>query len=180
MGMEIVWFRHFTLLLDVFRAVYSLLLTVVLLGIGAGSLAGAFLLRRTERPAVWLMASQGFFVAATLVGLANADVRGLAVTARAIEDTLGAASPFAQGVAELWFNARPILVEVGLPALLMGFAFPLANAMIQRAEESVGRRAGLLYLSNTVGAVCGSLAAGFLLLPATGIQRSAAILAGVG
>src|SRR5439155_9493540 len=59
----------------------------------------------------------------------------------------------------------------------MGFAFPLANAMIQRAEESVGRRAGLLYLANTIGAVCGALGAGFLLLPMLGIQRSATILA---
>ncbi len=55
-------------------------------------------------------------------------------------------------------------MEVGLPALLMGFSFPLANAIIQRAERSVGRRAGVLYLANTVGAVCGCLAAGFLLL----------------
>jgi hypothetical protein len=77
---------------------------------------------------------------------------------------------------ELWFNFKPILLEVGLPALLMGFAFPLANAIVQRAEASVGRRAGVLYLSNTVGAVCGSLAAGFLLLPAFGIQGSATVL----
>src|SRR5205814_325066 len=62
------------------------------------------------------------------------------------------------------------------PALLMGLAFPLANAIIQRAERPVGRRAGILYLSNTVGAVCGSLAAGFLLLPVLGIQGSATIL----
>ena len=67
----------------------------------------------------------------------------------------------------LWFNGRPMFLVLAVPALLMGFAFPLANAIIQRAEHSVGRRAGVLYLSNTVGAVCGSLAAGFLLLPAS-------------
>ena len=69
-----------------------------------------------------------------------------------------------------------MLLEVALPALLMGFSFPLANALIQRAERSVGRRAGVLYLSNTAGAVCGSLAAGFLLLPALGMQGSATVL----
>jgi spermidine synthase len=42
MGMEILWFRHFTILLGGFRAVFSLLLTVILVGIGVGSLAGAF------------------------------------------------------------------------------------------------------------------------------------------
>ena len=51
-----------------------------------------------------------------------------------------------------------MLLEVAIPALLMGFSFPLANAMIQHAERSVGRRAGVLYLANTLGAVCGSLA----------------------
>jgi predicted membrane-bound spermidine synthase len=60
--------------------------------------------------------------------------------------------------------------------LLMGFSFPLANAVIQRAESSVGRRAGILYLANTAGAVCGSLAAGFVLLPMAGLQLSATIL----
>ena len=48
--------------------------------------------------------------------------------------------------------------------------------IIQRSERSVGRRAGILYLSNTAGAVCGSLAAGFLLLPTLGIQGSATVL----
>jgi spermidine synthase len=58
----------------------------------------------------------------------------------------------------------------------MGFSFPLANAITQRADRSVGRRAGVLYFSNTCGAVCGSLAAGFLLLPTLGIQNTATLL----
>ena len=58
----------------------------------------------------------------------------------------------------------------------MGLTFPLANAVVQRAERGVGRRAGVLYFSNTLGAVCGSLATGFLLLPALGMQASATLL----
>ena len=69
-----------------------------------------------------------------------------------------------------------MLFEVGIPALVMGLTFPLANAVVQQAERGVGRRAGVLYLSNTLGAVCGSLAAGFLLLPALGMQGSATLL----
>ena len=38
MGLEILWFRHFSILLGGFRAVFSLLLSVILIGIGAGSL----------------------------------------------------------------------------------------------------------------------------------------------
>ena len=108
MGMEIVWFRHFTLLLGVFRAVFSLLLTVILVGIGAGSLVGAFLLRRTHQPAAWLIVAQGLFVAATLLGLAYADVRGLDRHRSIGVGTIGSASAGARTLAELWFNARPI------------------------------------------------------------------------
>jgi len=187
MGMEIVWFRHFTLLLGEFRAVFSLLLTVILIGIGAGSLAGGFLLRRIARPAQWLMVVQGFFVASTLLGLAVASLGNIkdaafanpayrAAVGHMVAAAPGVESDLARTLRELWFNARPILLEVLIPALLMGLAFPLANAIIQRAERTVGRRAGILYLSNTVGAVCGSLAAGFLLLPVLGIQGSATIL----
>jgi spermidine synthase len=187
MGMEILWFRHFSILLGGFRAVFSLLLSVVLIGIGAGSLLSGFLHRRTARPAQWLIVVQALFVASTLLGLALADARDIeavviadrasqAAAGRAVEVALSEESGWARTLTEVWFNARPILFEVGLPALLMGFAFPLANAIVQRAERSVGRRAGVLYLSNTIGAVCGSLAAGFLLLPTLGIQATATVL----
>jgi spermidine synthase len=187
MGMEILWFRHFSILLGGFRAVFSLLLTVILIGIGAGSLMSGFLYRRTGRPAQWLMVVQGFFVASTLLGLAIADARNIeavvvadrayqAAAGRAVEVALSEESGWARTFTELWFNTRPILLEVGIPALLMGFSFPFANAIVQRAERSVGRRAGVLYLSNTIGAVCGSLTAGFVLLPTLGIQGSATVL----
>jgi spermidine synthase len=166
LGMEILWFRHFNILLGGFRAVFSLLLALILLGIGVGALVGGAVYRRTGRPAEWLMIGQGLFVASTLFGFARADVNVINT------ETV----PVVGALAELWFNAKPMLAEVALPALLMGFSFPLANAIIQRAERSVGRRAGILYLANTAGAVCGSVAAGFVLLPALGLQWSTTIL----
>ena len=179
MGMEILWFRHVSILLGGFRAVFSLLMTVVLAGIGAGSLASAFLFRATARSAQRLMVVQGCFVAVTLLGLAIADGRAVeqAVLAeRAYRAADGVDAGASRTLREVWFNLRPILVEAGLPALLMGFSFPLANALTQRIDGSVGRRAGVLYFSNTGGAVVGSLAAGFLLLPTLGIQGSATVL----
>jgi spermidine synthase len=187
MGLEILWFRHFSILLGGFRAVFSLLLSVILIGIGTGSLLSGFLARRTARPAEWLIVVQALFVVSALLGLALADARDIervviadrafqAAAGRTVEAVLGAESGWARVFTELWFNARPILLEVAIPALLMGFSFPLANAIIQHAERSVGRRAGVLYLSNTAGAVCGSLAAGFILLPTLGIQGSATAL----
>src|SRR6185295_5198486 len=87
--------------------------------------------------------------------------------------------PWSRSVRELWFNLRPMLLEIGMPALVAGLAFPLANAIVQRTDDRIGRRAGALYFANTIGAVCGSVATGYVLLPRLGMQASAAALAGI-
>jgi spermidine synthase len=187
LGMEIVWFRHFSIMLGAFRAVFSLLLTVMLVAIGAGAFAASVIQRRVSgvRAGQWLLVVQALLIAATLAGIALADSSAidLAVSgnpafraANGDTDALITQSGLAWQLAELWFNLRPMLPEIALPALLMGFSFPLANALVQRAEESVGRRAGALYLANTLGAVAGSLVTGFLLLPFAGLQGSTTAL----
>ena len=188
MGMEIVWFRHFSVMLGAFRTVFALLLTVILVGIGVGSILGGIIYRRGFRPIPSLLVVQALFVVSALFGFAIADARSLDRTVStdlafwtaaggAVNATQGGESGLLWTLTELWFNARPILLEVAVPALLMGFSFPLGNAVIQRAEPSVGRRAGMLYLANTAGAVGGALACGFLLLPIFGLQGSATVLA---
>ncbi len=175
MGMEIVWLRHFTLLLGGFRAVFSLVLTVLLIGIAAGSLIGGLIDRRTTRPADGLMVLQALLVVSALAGLGSASLAAVA-DGRAVDATLTALTPLQHWMRDLWFNVRPILVEIGLPSMVMGCSFPLANAVIQHAEHAVGRRAGALYLANTAGGVFGALATGFFLLPVAGLQKSATIL----
>jgi len=142
--------------------------------------------RRTHRPLEWLIIAQALFVSFTLFGLATSDARHIEQVVfsdpgyrAAVSGTFDTTVPseWFRTMVELWFNVKPILSEIGFAVLLMGFSFPLANAAVQRTVRLVGRRAGILYLSNTMGAVCGSLAAGFILLPAFGIQASATILA---
>src|SRR4030095_742989 len=177
MGMEIVWFRHLAILLGSIRSVFSLLLTAILVGIWVGSMCGGYLHRRFGRPALWYMLAQALFVVSALVGVARGDLNQIAHERAAMVATFHSTSGWPRSLAELWITARPLLREAALPALLMGFAYPLANAMIQRAEVLVGRRAGVLYLANTLGAVFGALLAGFVLLPTLGIQHSVTVLA---
>jgi spermidine synthase len=120
-----------------------------------------------------VMVVQGILVAATLLGLTTTSSSGVIAAANAIAPA-DVALPTG---AELWLNLVTMVTELGLPVLLMGVAFPLANAIIQDVEREVGQRAGLLYLSNTIGAVAGSLAAGFVFLPVLGIQQSATVVA---
>lgn len=179
LGVEILWLRHLGILLGGFRAVFSLLLTVMLLALGIGALLGGWLARRFRQPASVLMLVQGIFAATMLMGLASADAVSLDTRGAGLAAGLRALSPSGLEFVELWFNLRPMILEVALPALVGGCAFPLANAIVQRSMRAVGRRAGVLYAANTAGAVLGSLTTGYLLLPWLGMQGTAAVLAAV-
>jgi spermidine synthase len=169
LGMEILWFRHATILLGGFRAVFALLVTVVLTGIAVGAFAGGVLAKRAWHAASVLMVTQALFAVTAIAGILLTNARPLeaAVNITATVSPLG----------EIWFDVWPLLLLAGIPSLVMGVSFPLANALVQQADSVVARRAGGLYFANTAGAVCGSIATGFLLLPWFGIQDSAAILA---
>jgi len=177
MGMEILWFRHMTLVLGGFRSVFSLLLTVVLVGIWLGSVAGGWLHRRFGRPALWFALAQAVFVVSALAGLAATSVDGIRLAERAWSDAFTGAPAWVRSIVAVWLDLRPLAREAAVPALVMGMTFPLGNAVVQRSAAAVGGRAGTLYLANTVGAVAGSLACGFVLLPLLGMQRVAAVLA---
>ena len=68
---------------------------------------------------------------------------------------------------------------VGLPATLMGGTLVALLRACQPAEGFVGLTSGLLYAANTAGAIAGTLATAFYLIPTFGIQRTAWIAAAV-
>lgn len=174
MGLEILWFRYLTTILGTRRATFSLLLTVILVGIWAGSVLGGALHRRLGRPAFFYVLAQALLVLTALASLYFYDLTVL--PKGGLLPAILATDGLWRAVLEVWAQVRIILFLVALPALCMGLVFPLANANIQRVEESVGTRAGLLYLANTVGAVAGSLLTGFLLLPWLGMQGTVTVL----
>jgi len=64
-----------------------------------------------------------------------------------------------------------------VPTLLMGATFPIVARIYAKTRETVSFSIGKLYFFNTIGAVAGALAAGFLLVPALGVARSIALMA---
>jgi predicted membrane-bound spermidine synthase/tetratricopeptide (TPR) repeat protein len=180
MGFEIVWFRYLTQLLGGLRGVLSLLLAVILVGIWLGSMLGGWAHHRLGSPDLLFILSQSLFVLTAFAQLGLLDHAALADAHVAeLRDAFRAASPMTQRAMELWSNLRSIALVVLLPAILMGASFPLANAVAQRAASTLAGRAGLLYFANTAGNVLGSVLAGFVLLPALGIQQSAFVLLAV-
>jgi spermidine synthase len=61
---------------------------------------------------------------------------------------------------------------VGLPTTLMGGTLPALLRAIAPSDHAVPRATGLLYGANTMGALLGTLATPFLLVPALGIART--------
>ncbi len=167
MAMQIVWFRQMIAMFGAFRPVFSLLLTVILVGIWLGSLVGGRAVGRASAPALYTLALAGFVMSA-LAGIASLG-HDLSTFAAMPAEPDTSASPWLALYARL---LREMGWVVGPPAFFAGAAFPLANAIAQARIDRVGGRAGLLYLANTLGGVLGSLAAGFVLLPHFGIQAT--------
>jgi len=145
----------------------STVLAVFMAGLAAGS-AGIGRWCETNTKPISLYARLEFLVAATgalsLAGLAG--VRSLYL----------AAYPMAGGFQPLLLGLRFIgaALVLFLPTFLMGGTFPVLVRGIAQHSAELGLRVSLLYWVNTLGAVGGTLLAGFVLLPAYGLRLTIA------
>ena len=76
----------------------------------------------------------------------------------------------------LFFLSFVLLV---FPTLLMGATLPVLSRFYVRSFAQFGRRIGDLYATNTLGAVIGCAAGGFLLIPTLGMRETVYVAAGV-
>ena len=160
LALEVVWFRTLVLYYPATTYAFTAMLAMVLAGIAAGSFLAALLMRR--RPATLLMLG-GLHASAGL-----AVVAGLILLSRFYD-------PSESGGGLL----RGAAVTILPAAVLMGVAFPVGCRLWLRSTEESGRRLGVIYSVNVAGAIVGSLAGGFLLLPWLGSTRSLMLIAGV-
>jgi spermidine synthase len=59
-----------------------------------------------------------------------------------------------------------------VPTILMGGTLPVLSRLLVEKRSAIGLKAGLLYGTNTVGAVVGTAAAGFFLIPIFGMRTA--------
>jgi spermidine synthase len=184
LAIEVVWFRVLTLFLRPTVYGFAVMLATILTGIALGSYVVTPLLERRLR---WLSILAGLELA---VGVAIVlSFRPLAY----LPDLSNRLSPALSQVMPpyLVFPIAGSLLAIFPTALLMGLAFPIglrvwargrdvaapANDTSGRSEERTARRIGTFYSLNVAGAIAGSLAAGFFLLPILG-SRAAIIVLG--
>jgi spermidine synthase len=71
----------------------------------------------------------------------------------------------------------PVVVPLILPVTgLLGYAFPLTVRLFVESAAHASRGVGFVYAANTAGCVVGTVAAGFVLIPALGASVSIMIL----
>lgn len=169
LALEIVWFRILVFFLRPTTYAFACMLAAVLAGLAAGSyLVTPWLRRRTN----WLALFGLMEVAVGLTGLLSAFlmVRAHDVMVWLFE-ALDAFNPPWDFVLPLFFAAAFAILPT---SLLLGAAFPVGLVLWSTGpaddQTRLGRRVGTLYALNVGGAIVGSLAAGFLLVPALGAQ----------
>jgi spermidine synthase len=169
LGLEVLWVRMLAQVLDNSVYAFSAILVVVLAALGLGSLLAARLSSIEARPGA---------VLASLLALS-----GLAILAQPFAfvwltnglEPLGAAGGRA---GEIWLAIRLAALTLLPAGVLAGTVFPYLLRLAQPTATSAGLAVGRLTALNTAGAIAGSLATGFLVLPRVGLWPSFAWFAG--
>ena len=153
---EVLWTRLLGYLLGASIHGFATMLASFLLGIALGSAFAARVATSRERAAL------GFGV--VQLGIAVASFGAFALADRLPELSLqlgaGPGAPLASGAL-----AAATLLPI---TLCIGATFPFAVRLLARHPEQAAGATARLYAWNTVGAIAGALAAGFVLLPRLG------------
>jgi len=170
--MELVWYRMLWPLLGGSVFTFGLVLAIALAGIGLGGLLYSFM--ADDRGATFSGFAATCLIEAVAVAFTYAMGDRLAILALAFVPL--SAAGFAGAIAGWTIVASIVVLPVAMAA---GFQFPLLIALFGEGREGVGRDVGLAYAANTAGAILGSLAGGFGVLPwltAPGAWRLVAIV----
>lgn len=162
---EIAWTRVLALTVGPTTYAFAATLTAFIGGLAIGSGLGAWIAGRTPRPSKWLAVA---LAAAALSAAVSAALAGGWLPRLVAEQVASAGD----SVGLMLSRSAMLVTAMVLPGTVgLGAAFPLALATIG-AAGSAARRVGAVYAVNAMAAVAGSLAAGFVLIPMLGLQRT--------
>src|ERR1043165_4355804 len=156
--MELVWYRMLAPLLGGSTFTFGLILAIALLGIGLGGAAYAFWIGHRQATRAGFALTCSLEAAAIAIPFALGDrIAILANLLRAV-----GAEGFG-GYVLGWTLVTSIVVFPA--AVVAGVQFPLLISLLGSGRDDVGNDVGLAYAWNTAGAIAGSLAGGFGILP---------------
>ncbi len=166
---QTAWLRQFSLVFGTSELAVATVLAAYMGGLALGSaVAGRYAGRVTRPVLVYGLLEAGIALSALAVPL-------LLLAARALYAAmLGGqpAPPDAAAIGQPIFYLLVAFVVLAVPTGFMGATLPLLIRYAVRSDREVGPRVALLYAINTAGAVFGTVAAAFVLLPALGLNRT--------
>ncbi len=172
LGYQVLWTRSLVFVFGNSVYAFSAMLTVFLLGLAIGGYIFSVFFKRRENlmtAFAFIEMGIGLSAAGSLLILKNMNLIIFFMT-KVIGD------PYS------WTN-ETIIFHLGcatmmlIPTILMGITFPLVVEIFSGALKNAGWGIGTVYAFNTIGAILGSLIAGFVIAPIFGVQTSIAILA---
>jgi spermidine synthase len=174
-SLEVTWSHLARTVIGVTTYAFTLMLTVILLGIGLGSLALALRHGRGGSALRTFVLAQAALAAAVAASLFAWDrfPDFVAVSLRHRYEW-----PFAGREALRFLFAVPLLLPAGIA---LGVSLPALTASLSSsARRSAGAWVGCVFAFNTLGAICGALLTGFVLLgrvPSEGLIRGGVVVA---
>jgi len=170
LGYEVLWSRALIRYLYNSTYAFTTMLATFLAGIAIGSAIYTVLLRNNRHPVrlfaiLQILIAIGFYGASLLF----ADVMEMSAAIAGID----AVQSFTQSVTIMFVRAGLILL---VPAIFLGATLPLATAICARGLATLGHAVGRVYAVNTLGAIVGSLGAGFVLIPMVGMHGTLRLL----
>ena len=173
--MELAWYRMLSPLLGGSTYTFGLILAVALLGIGLGG--ALYSLPQRQRASTL----RGFALTCSLEALFIALPYALGDR---IATTAALLQPLREmglvGAAAGWTLITGLVVFPS--AVVAGYQFPLLINLLGQGSDDVGKHTGYAYAWNTFGAILGSLAGGFLLIPlmtAPGVWKAVVLALGL-
>jgi spermidine synthase len=171
---EVVWTRIFALTAGPSTYAFAGTLAIVIAGVAAGSVIGSSLAART--------ASISFLLGVTLVVTAVASAwagwfAGSGLPRHFAESLAASTSP--AFMTWQWERTWVMAALIGPTALGLGIAFPLGLQLAGGDDRTAASSVGQIYALNTISAVAGSLATGFIAIPVLGLQATLSIATGI-
>ena len=172
LALEVVWTRLLAIVFLGTTYAFTTMLTALLCGIAAGSLAAAGISDRARHRVSLLgvvQAIMGIACIATLAVFAGLPDR----LTNWQKDSGMSWDTMLQAKFTLSFMA------LFIPTFLSGMTFPIAVKAVASTPSSLGRRVGRLYSANTFAGVLGALAGGYVIIPRFGTHAGVIILAAI-
>ena len=167
---QTAWTRQFSLVFGTSELAVASVLAAYMGGLALGAYWVERRIQQIRRPVL--------FYAALEVGIALSALivipLGLKLSEQLLTWWFGgqAAPPDARTAGTGFYYLLSAFAVLTIPTTLMGATLPLLARYAVHSPQQIGRRIGLLYACNTVGAVVGALAGALLLLPVYGLMKS--------